>query len=280
MRILITGANGMVGSALRATASSTVDLIALERNELDVTNRAQVDECVDALQPDVIINAAAFTAVDSAESHAADAERVNGVAPGILGAAARRVRAKVIHFSTDYVFDGESEVPYTEEAAPNPVNVYGRTKLQGEHALRQSGALHLIIRTQWLFGPAGKNFPSTMWLRACRGVATRVVDDQFGVPTHANDLARAAWTLLGHEGTLNVVSEGFTTWFGVATRVFARAGASHLLSPCKSGELRTPAKRPLRSVLSAARLAALGVSLPPWDEALDRYLDRLVAEEE
>lgn len=280
MRILLTGANGMLGSALRATVSPTAELISFDKANFDVTDAAQVTERIAELQPDVILNAAAYTIVDSAESHATDAERVNGIAPGLLGAAAARARAKVIHFSTDYVFDGEATSPYSEDATPNPVNVYGRTKAQGEAALRASGALHLIVRTQWLFGPAGKHFPSTMWLRACRGVATRVVDDQFGVPTHVNDLARATWKLLGHEGTLNVVSEGFTTWYGVAERVFARAGASHLLTRCTTAEHRTPARRPLYAVLSTERLRGLGLALPAWSDALDRYLDRISAADE
>ena len=277
MRILLTGANGMLGTALRATASPTIDMIALDKDELDVTSREQVDERMEAVAPDVVINAAALTVVDSVESNAAEAERVNAIAPGLLGDAARRCRAKVIHFSSDYIFDGESKTAYDEDATANPINVYGRTKLQGEVSLQSSGALHLIIRTQWLFGPAGKHFPSTMWLRACRGVATRVVDDQVGVPTHVNDLARATWKLVGHEGTLNVVSEGSTSWHGVAERIFARAGASHLLSRCKTVDHRTPAKRPLRTVLSTRRLKALGVTLPDWTDAMDRYLDRLSA---
>jgi dTDP-4-dehydrorhamnose reductase len=280
MRIILTGANGMLGSALRATMSPTIELIPFDKDGLDITDRAQVDHHIGELQPDVILNAAAFTVVDSAESRASEAERVNGIAPGIIGDAAARVNAKVVHFSSDYVFDGEATTPYDEDASPNPVNVYGRTKLQGERRLRESGALHLIIRTQWLFGPAGKHFPSTMWLRACRGVATRVVDDQFGVPTHVNDLARATWKLLGHEGTLNIVSEGSTNWFGVAERVFARAGASHLLSRCTTAEHRTPARRPLRNVLSTKRLHSLGIALPLWSDAIDRYLDRLVAADE
>ena len=277
MRVVLTGADGMLASALRACTPDGVDLVALTRAELDVGDGAQVEQQVRTLRPDVVLNAAAYTEVDRAESHAEDAERVNGIAPGLLGKAASRWGATVVHFSTDYVFDGLAESAYDEEAATNPINVYGRTKLNGEMALRESGARHLIIRTQWLFGPAGRSFPATMWMRAGKGVLTRVIDDQTGVPTFTEDLARATWTLLEQDGILNVVNEGATTWHGVAQRIFSGAGCAHLLSACKSDERPTPARRPMHSRLSTVRLRALGGVLPHWTDALDRYIARLSA---
>lgn len=280
MRVVLTGASGMLASALRVCAPEGVDLIALSRAELDIGDGAQVEQQVATLRPDVLLNAAAYTEVDRAESHSEVAARVNGLAPGLLGKAAARWSAKVVHFSTDYVFDGLAESAYGEAAATNPINVYGRTKLNGEIALRDSGARHLIIRTQWLYGPAGRSFPATMWMRACKGVPTRVIDDQTGVPTFTEDLARATWRLLERDGILNVVNEGSTSWHGVAQRIFSAAGCAHLLSACTSDERPTPARRPVHSRLSTARLRALGETLPPWTDALDRYIARLSADAE
>ena len=280
MRVLLTGASGMLASALRACTPEGVDLIALTRAELDIGDGAQVEQQVATLRPDVVLNAAAYTEVDRAESDPRGAERVNELGPGLLGKAAARWGAKVVQFSTDYVFDGADDSAYSEDAATNPINVYGRTKLNGEIALRESGARHLIIRTQWLYGPAGRSFPATMWMRACKGVPTRVISDQTGVPTFTDDLARATWRLLEHDGILNVVNEGSTSWHGVAQRIFSAAGCAHLLSACTSDERPTPARRPMHSRLSTARLHALGGALPPWTDALDRYIARLSADAE
>jgi dTDP-4-dehydrorhamnose reductase len=166
-------------------------------------------------------------------------------------------------------------VPYSEDAETNPINAYGRSKLAGEIALRESGAPHLIIRTQWLFGSGGRSFPSTMWIRASKGVATRVVNDQTGSPTLSDDLARATWSLLPQHGILNVVGEGAATWYGVAERIFATAGAPHCLAPCSSSEYPTAAPRPKYAPLSTERLRSLGIAMPAWTDALDRYLARL-----
>lgn len=277
MRVVLTGADGMLASALLACAPADVDLVALTRARLDVGDGAQVEAKMRALRPDVVLNTAAYTHVDRAESQPRKAERVNAIAPGLLGKAATRCGAKVVHFSTDYVFDGSTDSAYDEEAATNPINVYGWSKLRGEIALRESGAQHLIIRTQWLFGPAGRSFPATMWMRACKGVPTHVIDDQTGAPTSTEDLARATWTLLEQDGILNVVNEGSTTWHGVAQRVFAAAGCAHLLSACASSERHRPARRPMHSRLSTVRLRALGGGLPHWTDALDRYIARLSA---
>jgi dTDP-4-dehydrorhamnose reductase len=267
----------MLARALRASAPASFDVVARTHEELDVADASHVAREVNAVRPALILNAAAYTAVDRAESEGDAAARVNSLAPGLLGRAAARVGAKVVHFSTDHVFDGTSCVPYSEDAETNPINAYGRSKRAGEIALRESGARHLIIRTQWLFGPGGRSFPSTMWMRASKGIPTRVVNDQMGSPTLSDDLARATWSLLPQQGILNVASEGATTWHGVAERIFATAGASHCLAPCSSSEYPTAAQRPQYAVLSTERLRSLGITMPAWTDALDRYLARLAA---
>lgn len=269
----------MLAHAIRASAPAGVDLVARTREELDVADHAQVEREIDAVKPELILNTAAFTAVDRAESDTQAAERGNALAPGLLGSAAARVGAKVVHFSTDHVFDGDSNAPYAEDAPTNPINAYGRSKLAGETVLLESGAHHLIIRTQWLYGPAGRNFPLTMWMRARQGVATRVVNDQTGVPTFTEDLAAATWSLLDQKGILNVVNEGVATWYDVAQRVFSAAGNVRCLEPCRTTEFPLPARRPAYSVLSTLRLRSLGHVLPPWQKSLDQYIAGLARAE-
>jgi dTDP-4-dehydrorhamnose reductase len=279
MRVLITGANGMVAHALLETAPSNVERFARSHAELDVTDADAISRELAATKPSVIINTAAYTAVDRAESDADSAERVNGVAAGLLGAAAARIGAKVVHYSTDHVFDGKAVTPYTEDARTNPLNAYGRSKLHGEQALYASGANHVILRTQWLFGDAGRSFPDTMWTRARAGLQTRVVDDQRGAPTFTGDLARATWSLLDQDGVIHVTSSGVATWFEVAQRIFAAAGRSELLMPCSTNEYPVAARRPPNAVLDATRLRSLGIVMPQWTDAIDGFIARRMAAE-
>ncbi|MDB4891939.1 MAG: dTDP-4-dehydrorhamnose reductase [Gemmatimonadetes bacterium] len=269
----------MLAHALRETVPSNAEMFARSRAELDVTDADAISRELAAAQPDVIINAAAYTAVDRAESDLDSAERVNGVAPGLLGTAAARIGAKVVHYSTDHVFDGKSVTPYAEDAGTNPINAYGRSKLHGEQALHASGANHVILRTQWLFADVGRSFPDTMWTRARAGLQTRVVDDQRGAPTYAGDLARATWSLLDEEGIIHVVSDGATTWFEVARRVFAAAGCPELLAPCSASEYLVDAQRPPNAVLDTTRLRSLGIILPTWTVAIDGFIARRTAAE-
>jgi len=181
----------------------------------------------------------------------------------------------VVHFSTDYVFDGTATVPYGEECPRHPVNAYGMSKAAGEKNLQSSGAEYLIVRTQWLFGEHGTSFPRTMWERARAGRATRVVNDQLGRPTYARDLAAAVWRLIGWSacGLMHLTNHGQATWFDVAARVFARAGRPDLLTPCATADYPTKAKRPRYSVLDTERAErALGGALPKWEDAVDRFL--------
>jgi dTDP-4-dehydrorhamnose reductase len=279
MRALIFGAAGMLGTDLRAAAPAGTSLVALDVGDADITDRAQVAAALRDARPDWVINAAAYTAVDRAESEQSLVEAVNGSAPGYIAEEAARLGVAVVHFSTDYVFPGTATSPYEETDPVAPVNVYGQSKLRGEEVVLASGADALILRTQWLFGTAGQSFPRTMWERATAGLATRVVNDQAGRPTYTRDLADATWRLVERRATgiVHATNGGSaTTWFGVAHEVFARAGADSLLSACTTADYVTPARRPMYSVLSTTRLERLlSGPLPDWRDGLRRFLDEL-----
>lgn len=281
MTVLLLGGTGILGSAMRATAPAGVHIVAPSHAQLDVTDARAIEAFVDGCAPagDAapmwIVNCTAYTAVDAAESHEADAMRLNAEAPRILGAAARRVGARVLHVSTDYVFGGEGDRPWREDDATAPLSVYGRSKLSGEQALLASGAQSLIVRTAWLYGTAGKSFPRTMWERARQGLASRVVDDKHGAPTNARDLAQWCWALIARDarGLVHASNAGHCTWADVAERVYAAAGASGLVTRVLSDEYPAPAPRPRYSVLDGSRLEALlGAPRRPWQEALDEFL--------
>lgn len=275
MKVVLFGAGGMLGHDLRRTRPEGVELGLFTRADLDITDHGSVHRVIRAAQPNVIINAAAYTKVDDAESEADIAFAVNGTAAGAIGQAARDAGSVVVHFSTDYVFDGEAGRPYREDDPPNPLSVYGRSKLEGEMRLRDSGAAYLVIRTQWLFGAHGRSFPRTMWERAAHSQRTIVVADQTGRPTYTNDLAIAVWRLvhLGARDTLHIANEGTATWHDVARRVFSATGATALLAPCTTADYPTRARRPVAAVLDTSRFEqATGEALPRWEDALDRFL--------
>lgn len=278
MRALILGASGMLGHDLVRSAPPGVELHPFTRAGLDITDTASLATRISDVKPDVILNAAAYTAVDRAETETDASYRVNAVAVGELGRIAAKAGARVVHFSTDYVFNGKATRPYREDAPTDPVNAYGASKLAGEQALARSGADWLIVRTQWLFGEHGKSFPRTMCERARAGLATRVVQDQTGRPTYAPDLAAAVWRLIerGARGVVHAANDGQATWFEVAARVFSHAGRPELLTPCLTTDFPTPARRPRYSVLDTTRFEEqLGSPLPSWTEAVDRFLQGL-----
>jgi len=280
MRVLLLGAGGMLARDLLATKPGGVTIIPAVRADLDITNAVAVASRVSAERPDLILNAAAYTAVDKAEQDSDATFRVNGEAVGELGRIAAQERIMVVHFSTDYVFDGSSGAPYPEDALTNPINVYGASKLAGEEALRRSSVEYLLIRTQWLFGVAGRSFPRTMWERATAGIPSRVVCDQVGRPTHTLDLAHATWRLISlkKEGIIHVANAGTATWYDVAKRVYSAANAANLLEPCSSAELPAAARRPVRSALDTTQLERiLGGPLPCWEDAIDQFLTDLRA---
>lgn len=278
----------MLARDLVAGAPSHVALIARSHAETDVTSESALAAAFRDAGADLVINCAAYTKVDQAETERDLSFAVNGVAPGVIGHLARAFGSPpVIHYGTDYVFNGRAGRPYREQDPTDPLSVYGASKLAGERALMASGAPHLIIRTQWLFGAGGRSFPRTMWERAQVRRATRVVDDQVGRPTYTVDLARATWRLTkvltsrgawDGAGVVHVANGGVATWYDLAKRVFEAAGASQRLAPCDTAAYPTPAARPAYSVLDTSRYEQLtGATLPPWEQAVDRFLDQLRA---
>jgi dTDP-4-dehydrorhamnose reductase len=302
----------MLAHDLAQSSPGEVELHTASRKQVDIVDEDALRTVVFDVRPEVLINTAAYTRVDDAEVERERAFAVNAEAVGAVGRAAvaagadRAVSPLVVHYSTDYVFRGDSHFPYREKDATSPVNTYGESKLAGEEALAASGATYLIIRTQWLFGIHGKSFPRTMWERAVARKPTKVVQDQVGRPTYTADLAAATWTLLrcalkaGRDslvengsdpqpgwassvlggGIVHVANSGTASWYDVANRVFATAGAEELVRPCTTTEYPTPAMRPSWSVLDTSRSERLiGYGLPTWEDSIGRFLTQLRAEE-
>ncbi len=293
IRALLTGAGGQVGAALAEALAGRVELEAHDRASLDVADPAQVRECVRRFRPQLIVNAAAYTAVDRAESEPAIAHAVNATAPALLAGEALRLGALLVHYSTDYVFDGTKGTPYQEADAPNPLGTYGKSKLEGERAIAASGCAHLILRTSWVYAPWGRNFLLTMISLAKTRDEIRVVDDQRGAPTSALALARSSVSLLSsgelaleardlervsaQSGLYHATAQGEVTWFGFARALFERSsGPVPRLVAIPTSEYPTPVRRPANSCLSNAKLAAtFGVSLGSWEQGLDEVMSRL-----
>ncbi|MGC2635580.1 MAG: dTDP-4-dehydrorhamnose reductase, partial [Acidobacteriaceae bacterium] len=279
-----------LGLELQRSFAGTNPLVAAGREIADLASPGQLRAIVRRVQPHVILNAAAYTAVDRAESEPQVAAAVNERAPRILAEEARQINALFVHYSTDYVFDGSKLEPWTEDDAPHPLNAYGAGKLAGEEAVRAVGGRYLILRTSWVYAPHGKNFLLTMLRLGRERDRLSVVDDQFGAPTTAMELARATraiadGVLAGQfgatedwAGLYHMTCGGSTTWCGFAQAIFARAGSllaggNPEVAPIPSSGYPTPAKRPRNSVLSNARLhARFGVQLASWEAALDETL--------
>ena len=276
MRILLTGRNGQVGSALLATLPALGEVIAVDRRQLDLASSDSIRSAVRDARPQVIVNAGAYTAVDQAERQEPLALRVNGEAPAVLAEEAAELGALLVHFSTDYVFDGEKTSPYLETDAPNPLNAYGRSKLAGERAIQASGCRYLIFRTSWVYAETGHNFLLTMLRLAREGKPLRVVDDQHGAPTSSRLIAAAtaeALTRLGDgPGLYHMSAAGSTTWYGFARAIFHRAGLTPSLTPIASVDYPAPARRPRNSLLDNGLLMRHGIRLPSWEAGLDELL--------
>lgn len=280
-RILLLGKNGQVGWELQKTLAPLGFVIGWDQNEMDLANPDGIHAGINEIKPDLIVNAAAYTTVDKAESEPELAMAVNGAAPGILAETARELGAVLVHYSTDYVFDGTKASPYTEVDIPNPVNVYGKTKLAGEQAIRATGVDHLIFRTSWVYGSRGSNFLLTMLRLARERDQLSIVDDQVGSPTWcrmiagatALVLARGREALEGRWGIYNMTAGGQTSWYGFARAILTLdmlypKRAVELL-PITSVEFASAARRPANSVLSNARLKdEFGLQLPAWDDSL------------
>lgn len=286
-RILIVGAAGQVGVELQSSFADFGCVVAADMETVDLADADQTRALVRRVKPHAILNAAAYTAVDRAESEPGVAKAINEDAPRVLAEEARCLNALLVHYSTDYVFDGQKRQPWVESDEPNPLNVYGATKLAGERAIEQVGGRYLIFRTSWVYGPHGKNFLLTMLRLAAERDCLSIVDDQIGSPTTSIELAKATRTIT--EGVLtgqfgctqdwaglyHMTCADATTWFGFAQAIFLRAAAqlhvkSPQLTPLATEGYPTPAKRPRYSVLSNQKLyQRFGVCLAPWQGALD-----------
>ena len=284
MRILLAGKNGQVGWELQRTLAMLGEVIACDRSEFDLANPDQIVAVVRETKPQIIVNAAAYTAVDKAESEPVLAHAINGRAPGILADQAKQLDALLVHYSTDYVFDGTKAGPYTEEDTPNPLSVYGSTKLAGEQAIQVSGCRHLIFRTSWVYGPRGKNFLLTILRLAKERDALNVVDDQTGSPTTVNMITEATLACIQnavknatpHYGVFHMTAMGETTWCQFAKTALKQAGLGMKINPIPSSEYPTPAKRPNNSRLDNSLLyKTFGVRLPSWQEGLESVINTL-----
>ncbi len=286
-RILIVGSNGQVGRELQRSFAGTGEVLCYDLHNVNIADEQQVRSMIRDTQPDLILNAAAYTAVDRAESEPEIAMAINATAPRILAEQAAQTNALLVHYSTDYVFDGTKREPWVESDSPNPLNVYGVTKLAGEQAIQQVGGKFLIFRTSWVYGPHGNNFLFSMLRLAREREKLSIVDDQVGAPTTSIELADATRSAVERvlsgqcglrqkwAGLYHVTCAGSTSWFGFAREIFARTaaltpGKVPVLTPISTPDYPTPAKRPLYSVLSNRKLSeTFKIELPQWQSALD-----------
>ena len=291
--ILLTGATGQVGWELARTLLPLGTVVVVDRSRCDLSRPETLGALVDAIQPDVIVNPAAYTAVDQAEEESALAMKVNADAPAELAIAARRNRALLVHYSTDYVFDGKGDQPYTEDDRAYPIGSYGRSKLAGEQAIQSSGCDHLIFRTSWVYAARGKNFLRTIFRLAQEREELRIVADQSGAPTWARLIAETTALALCQDmarrrqgdfssALMHVAASGVTTWHGFATAIVAAARERGVALKCQrivpitTADYPLPAPRPANSRLSCQRLEQrYGLTMPAWDACLAPVMDEL-----
>ena len=278
MKILVFGKNGQVGSALMALLNDHHEVHGLDQDDLDLAQCGQIEATIQAYQPDWVINASAYTAVDKAQSEPELADAINHLAPAAMAKACAALNCGLLHYSTDYVFDGSAERPYLETQEPNPQSVYGTTKLAGERAVMLEYSDAIILRTAWVYAEQGANFVNTMLRLADESDELGVVADQFGSPTLAYDLAEASVeivenTPLGNlqnvAGIYHATGSGMTSWFGFAREIFSLANKAIKLNAITTEDYPTPAPRPQYSVLSNEKLQRVfGVTLPAWQGSL------------
>jgi dTDP-4-dehydrorhamnose reductase len=287
-RILLIGKIGQVGWELRRTLAPMAQVACVDYPEIDLTTGDSIRRWVHETRPNIVINAAAYTAVDKAESELDKAMKINGVAPGILAEEAKKLGALLVHYSTDYVFDGAKTEPYVETDAPNPLGAYGRTKLAGDEAVRAIGGAHLIFRLCWVYGARGQNFMLTMMRLAREREKLRVVGDQVGCPTWSRMIAETTALALkqvvaapdpaAFTGTYHLASSGVTSWHGFADAIIKLMPADGKkctqVEAISTAEYPTPTKRPAYSVLSCDKLERVfGLRLPHWEDSLKQVLE-------
>ena len=295
-RFLITGCNGQVGFELQRSLAPMGEVVALDRQAMNLADADSIRQAIQTYRPDVIVNAAAYTAVDQAESDRETAHTVNGIAPGIIGEEAKKLGAMVVHYSTDYVFDGAQSEPYRETDSPHPLSIYGQSKLAGELALAQSGVEHLIFRTSWVFGSHGANFLKTILRLARERDVLKIVADQFGAPTSAGLIADVSAQVLRSPrlaadqssfpfGTFHLAAAGTTSWHEYACYVVQQAIAAgaqlratpETIQPLTTAEYPVPAPRPHHSRLNSDLLCrSFNLELPAWQSGVDTVLHSLI----
>jgi dTDP-4-dehydrorhamnose reductase len=268
----------MLGQDLVAHLATRHEVIPARRRDMDITDSASVLRAVEEVHPESVIHAAAFTAVDDCETRPDHAFRVNADGTRHLALACRHLRVPMLYISTDYVFDGEKPEPYVEDDEPHPLNVYGRSKLQGERNVMEMAGRFWIVRVSWLFGPLGKNFVRSIVEQGRSGRPLRVVSDQVGAPTYTADLALKLEEIVtkADSGIYHVTNQGYCSWFEFAQEILRQAGLEQVpLSPIPTSALDRPARRPKNSRLANVRLRELGLEfLPPWQDAVRRYISR------
>jgi dTDP-4-dehydrorhamnose reductase len=297
--ILLTGSSGQIGGELQPLLSRFATVIAPDLNVLDFSKPDSLRRVIRDTRPNLVVNAAAYTAVDRAESEPELAREINAEAPAVMAEECKKIGAALITYSTDYVFDGTASEPYTEECATNPLSVYGRTKLQGDQAIQSAGGSYLIFRTSWIYGVTGKNFLLTMLRMAHDRTSIRIVDDQIGAPTWSRTVAEVTARIISKgleqagaeglaryiaasRGVYNLTASGQTSWFGFAEAIFRHRGLNKNLQlvPIPTAEYPTPATRPRWSVLSNEKLRrTFGISNPHWEDDLKKVLECLVRQE-
>jgi dTDP-4-dehydrorhamnose reductase len=287
-RILVFGRVGQVGWELRHKLACLGQVSNVDFPEVDFSKPDTVRAAIREVAPMVIVNAAAYTAVDKAEATPEPAWAINASGPGVIAEEAKRLGALMVHYSTDYVYDGSKQGPWVETDTPNPLNVYGETKLAGDEAIAAVGGDYLILRTSWVYGARGSNFLLTMLRVAKERPELRIIDDQIGSPTTSECIAQATAQILaqvispagsglaGRSGVYHLTNAGQTTWFGFAKAFLSRQATCPGLTPITTSEYPLPAKRPVNSVLSCGKLAeTFGVRMPDWELALDLVLETL-----
>lgn len=293
MKILLFGANGQVGFELARSLLPLGDVIALNRENADLTDLEKCRATIQTIQPNVIVNAAAHTSVDKAETERETAFLINAKAVEVFAQEAKKIGALLIHYSTDYVFDGAKNTPYLEDDLPNPLNVYGESKLAGEQAIQASGTDYVILRTTWVFAARGQNFVKSILRLAAEREELNIVADQIGAPTSARFIADATAHILRQaqcernaktfiSGIFNLTNSGETSWFGLAEKIVALARLQNLdlknqlINPIPTTAYPTPAKRPANSRLSTKKLQQrFGLTIPTWEQSLTFCLEEI-----